>query len=97
MQRVLPMIGKKNIGRIFAVCLAATYGGLIMAGAPLAWSKGNLGLYLFLLIVLCGLIYFVGKWIGARGELNRKIPISSKEFRRRSKAFYNWLDSRGRR
>jgi hypothetical protein len=91
------MIGKKNLDRIFAICLAVVYGGLIIGGIPVFWFKGNFWLYLFLLTVVCGLLYMVGKWIRARGERNRKVPISSKELRRRTKAFYNWLDSQGRR
>jgi len=30
-------------------------------------------------------------------ELRKRLPISSKEHRRRKKEFYDWLDSQGRR
>jgi hypothetical protein len=60
------MIGKKNLDRIFAICLAVVYGGLIIGGIPVFWFKGNFWLYLFFLTVVCGLLYIVGKWIRAR-------------------------------
>jgi len=62
------MIGKKNVGRLFATCLAVVYGGLIIGGIPGFWFKGNFWLYLFLLTGVCRLLYIVGKWIWPRGE-----------------------------
>jgi hypothetical protein len=33
------MIEKKNIDRIFAICLAAVYGALIIGDIPVFWFK----------------------------------------------------------
>jgi hypothetical protein len=42
--------------------------------------------------------YFAGVWavVDRLAELARKFPISSKELRRRTKAFYDQLSSKGR-
>lgn len=91
------MIGKKNLDRIFAVFLAAVYGGLIMGGLSASWPRSNLTRYLLLSSVVCVALYFAGMWIRAKIERNRKLPTSSKELRRRTREFYSWLDSHGRR
>jgi hypothetical protein len=40
--------------------------------------------------------YFVGLWVHVRNEQNKKLPTNSKELRRRTKEFYDSLDSQGR-
>jgi hypothetical protein len=56
-------------------------------------------LMLLLFIVLWVGIYFTGIWtiFYRPAELDKKIPISSKELRKRKKQFYDELDSMGRR
>jgi hypothetical protein len=89
------MIGTRNTNRLFAVCFAVMYGFLIMGG--IRWTTRNIALLFFLSCIVFVVLYFVGAWIGARIERNKKIPTSSKELRRRRKTFYEWLDSQERR
>jgi len=93
------MIGKKNIGRLYGVCLATMYSTLI------TWIVygvvGGLRPVLLILVFVAMWIgiYFAGVWaaVDRPAELNRKLPTSSKELRRQKKSFYDWLASHGRR
>jgi hypothetical protein len=88
------MISEKSVGRIFGLCLAAVFGALIMGG--LDWHQMSRGALLLLSGAVFVALYFAGRWIAVRSELNKKLPTSSKELRRRTKEFYDWLDSQGR-
>jgi len=90
------MIRKTNIARIAGVCVAAIYGTFIMVGVHDRWPKmSTLGL-LLLSGAVCVVLYLAGRWIAVRNELNKRLPTSSKELRRRRKEFYNWLNLKGR-
>jgi hypothetical protein len=91
------MINRKNIGRIFGICLAAIYAPLILIGIYSDWSKVNVVLGFLLFGALSIALYWVGIWVELRDERNKKLPMSSGELRRRTKDFYEWLSSRGRR
>jgi len=91
------MISGKNIGRIFGVCLAAVFATPIMFGIHNRWPSMNIVLMLVLFGSVCFALYFAGVWVEARDERNRKLPLSSKELRRRKKELYDWLASLGRR
>lgn len=89
------MIAKKSIGPIFGVFIAAVYGTLITVGAHDYLPDMSTWVLLLLSGALCVALYFVGRWIAVRSELNKKLPTSSKELRKRRKRFYDWLDSQG--
>ena len=93
------MIGKKNIGRLYGVCLATVYATLISGAVYGFWPGLHIALRLLIFLALWIGFYFTGIWtaIDRPAELDRKFPISSKELRTRKKAFYDWLASQGRR
>jgi hypothetical protein len=93
------MIGKKNIGRFYGVCLATIYATLTTGIAYSLWRELHIALVLLIFIALWIGFYFTGIWIAVNrpDELKRKSPISSKELRRRKQEFYDWLASQGRR
>ncbi|HTS04455.1 MAG TPA: hypothetical protein VMP68_02660 [Candidatus Eisenbacteria bacterium] len=93
------MIGKKNIGRLYGVCLATMYSTLI-TGIVYGVAGGLRPVLVILVFVAMWIgIYFAGVWaaVDRPAELNRKLPTSSKELRRQKKSFYDWLASHGRR
>jgi hypothetical protein len=63
------------------------------------WPELHIALILSIFVGLCVGFYFVGIWviIERPAELNRKFPITGKEFRRRKKELYDWLASQSRR
>jgi len=89
------MVEKKNIGRFYGVCLATIYATLITVMARGVWHGLHIALTLLLFISLWAGFYFAGVWASTerRAELNKILPISSKELRRRKKALYDWLAS----
>jgi ammonia channel protein AmtB len=89
------MMGRKRIERIFGALFATTYAALITGGLS---HQSRIATLLFVFVVSWIVIYFVGVWIERRREeLTKKIPVSGKELRRRTKQFYDWLASQGRR
>jgi len=89
------MIGNKSIARFLGVWYAAVFGSVIMFGIHFLWP--DVSAAVLLLVSGAGFVvfYFVGRWIAVRTELNKKLPTSGKELKRRTKAFYEWLDSQG--
>ena len=90
------MIGKKSIARISGVLYAAVFGSLITFGIHAHWSSMSTALLIPLSAAVFVAFYFVGRWIELSSELNKKLPTSSKELRRRTKEFYDSLDSEER-
>jgi len=92
------MIKKKNSGRFFGVLLATMYASLIVISLRHVWPELHIALSCLVFVILWIGFYLAGLWVivDRPAELNRKFPISSHELRRRRKAFYDWLDSRGR-
>jgi ammonia channel protein AmtB len=88
------MLGKKLMDQAYAVFLATTYAGLITGGVN---RRISIRAEIIVFVVSWTMIYFAGLWIRERAELNKKIPVSSKELHRRKKRFYDWLASQGRR
>jgi hypothetical protein len=86
------MIGKRNIGRFYGVLLATMYATLV-TGIIYGLSRPPLGWVFVLFVALWIGFYFAGVWaaVDRPAELNRKLPLSSKELRRRKKEFYDWL------
>jgi hypothetical protein len=93
------MISKKNTGRAFGLCLALVFGTLIAATVCRLLS-GLPGPVIVLVYVSLWIgFYFTGIWmiVERPAELDKKFPLSSGELRKRKRAFYDWLDSLGRR
>ena len=92
------MIGKENLGRVTSICVAtayATFATLIVYGI---WGGLRIALVLSIFVVFWAAFYFMGIWITVErpAELEKKIPFTGKELRRRKNAFYEWLASKGR-
>jgi hypothetical protein len=90
---------KKTTGRVWGVVLATMFAPLITAVLHNIWSELPIAPTLLVFICLWVGFYLAGIWmlVERPAELDRKFPISSKELRRRRKAFYDWVDSLGRR
>jgi len=88
------MVGTKAIGLAYAVLLATVFACLIAGGLS---SSLPISIRVTIFVGLWIAIFFCGLWIHERGEANKRIPVSSRELRRRTKAFYDWLASQGRR
>src|ERR1700757_4440894 len=89
------MIGKKSIGNLVGAWYAAIYGALIMMVICAYWPGMSIAVFLLLSSAVCIAVYWAGRWIHARKELNKKLPVSSKELRRRKKDFYDRLAKQG--
>ena len=76
---------------------ALFFGSLFSAPALQIFPHSHLVLKCLINGVLLVSFYVAGVWVFLRGELGKKIPTPSPEFRRRRKEFYNRLDSQGRR
>jgi hypothetical protein len=92
------MMNKKNTGRAFGVCLATIYASFVTVTVHI-WRGLRIELALLIFIGLWIGFYFTGVWAAndRPAELDKRIPTGSKELRRRKKAFFDWLDSQGRR
>ncbi len=92
------MLGKKNVGRVYGASLATVYSTVITGIVYGLFGGLRLGLVLMIFVGLWIGIYFAGFWsaVDRPAELSRKFPTSSKELRRRRKAFYDWLGFQGR-
>jgi hypothetical protein len=91
------MIGNKNIGRLYGICLATMYATLTTATVRGFWRvSGTLLLVIFVAFWIG--FYFTGVWVAVDrpSELNRKLPLRGKELQRRKKEFYDWLASPGK-
>jgi len=91
------MIDKKTIGTLLGVCYAAVFGAIVTVGIHGYWPHMSVGVLLLSSAALFVGFYFTGRWIAVRNEQNKKLTTSVKELRRRSKEFYDWLDSQGHR
>jgi len=93
------MISKNVSARLYGVLLATMYAFVLTLIAYGFWPRIPFVAALTLIIVLWIGIYFTGLWtiLYRPKEFDKKIPISSKELRRRRKQFYDELDSLGRR
>ena len=93
------MLKKRTIGRAFGVCLALVYGCLTATAISGFWYRIGMWPSAIILILLGVGFYRVGIWVAVDrpAELNRKLPISSKELLRRTKAFYERLAQRNQR
>jgi hypothetical protein len=71
---------------------------VMLATSPL-YAALRIRSVLLIFIGLCVAFYFVWNWVlyERPAELEKKLPISSKEFRRRKKELYDWLAAQGRR
>ena len=90
------MMSKKSIGPLLGLCYAAVFGTFVTIG--IHDYLPDLSTRVFVLLSFAGFVafYFAGLWIHVRDEQNKKLPTDSKELRRRTKRFYEWLDSQGR-
>jgi hypothetical protein len=83
--------------RASRILFATTGAGLITVAFG-TWHLLRFELALLIFVVLWIGCYAAGIWVNIRqAELDRKFPISSKERSRRTKEFYDWLRSQGRR
>ena len=90
------MVAKKSIGPLLGVCYGAMFGTLMMAGLHSYWPNMSVRVLALLSAAFFVAFYFVGLWVHVRNEQNKKLPTNSKELRRRTKEFYDSLDSQGR-
>lgn len=91
------MIGKKASAALTGALYSLFFGVLFSAFIFGSWPQLPILVKLLISGVLAFAFYFLGVWIFVRNEQNKEIPTPSHELRRRKKAFYDWLDSRGRR
>jgi hypothetical protein len=92
------MISKKNIARITGI-IFALFGPLATLVIYGFWRKMPIPLIILTSIALTIGFYRTGVWVFVErpDEIKKKVPISSKELSRRTKEFYAWVDSLGRR
>jgi hypothetical protein len=90
-----PMMNPSKAMRFVIAAFAVT---VAMVCGPVLSVKLGAVRALLMVSTFAGGVYLVGTWIMVDhpAELKRKIPISSKELRRRRKRFYDWLASQGR-
>ncbi len=95
-QSTLQSVGTLAITTPFAAVMT-----LILWRAFLYQKVGSVlsvGIACLVLVVLSAVFYACWMWLffWHPDEIRKRIPISSKELRRRKKAFYDWLASQGR-
>jgi hypothetical protein len=90
------MIAEKSIGPLLGVCYGLVFGTFMMAGLHRYWPDMSIWVLVLLLAAFFVGFYFAGVWVHVRNEQNKKLPTNSKELRRRTKEFYDSLDSQGR-
>jgi len=90
------MIDTKNILRLSGVLYAVLFGSLFTFAIHAYWPDMRAAVFLPVSGAVFVAFYIVGMWVGVRNEQNKKLPTSSKELRRRTKEFYDSLDSQGR-
>ena len=93
------MFSRHTVSRLYGICLAVAYVCLVAVAFNGLWHRIGTWLTAILLIVLGVGFYFAGVWasLDRPAELQRKMPITSKELRRRKNEFYDWLAKQGRR
>jgi len=93
------MIQKRNLGTLTNICVAISYAILTTVMTCLVFRVRHPGWGLLIFAVSLCVFYWLGKWmtIERPAEIEEKLPISSKEHRRRRRAFHEWLASRERR
>ena len=89
------MIAKKSIGPLLGVCSAAVYGTFMMVGLHSYWPDMSIWILVLLSAAFLVAFYFAGLWVHVRNEQNKKLPTNSTELRRRTKEFYDRLNSQG--
>jgi len=89
------MIAKNNLGHLLGVCYGAVFATFVMAGLHSYWPDMSVWVLVLLSAAFFVAFYFAGLWVHVRNEQNKKLPINSKELRRRTKEFYDRLDSQG--
>jgi hypothetical protein len=88
------MLNGARAGRIFVAVITTIF---VMVWGPLLLAKLGAIRALLIISTFAGGFYLVGTWVmvDRPAELKKKIPISSKELRRRTKLFYDWLARQG--
>jgi hypothetical protein len=92
------MFGKRTSGRLFGILLALVYVSLVVSAFCGLWARVGVWATTILLVVLGIGFYCAGVWaaVDRPAELDKKIPVSSRELGRRNKNFYDWLASLGK-
>jgi hypothetical protein len=93
------MMNKDTTARAYGIVLATMFGILVTDLIYGVWPQMHIALLLAICILLGAGFFILGLWIISYriDELNRKLPLSGKELRRRKNEFYDWLSSQGRR
>jgi uncharacterized iron-regulated membrane protein len=89
------MIAKRSIGPFLGACYAAVFGTFMMVGLHSYWPDMSIWVLVLLSAGFFVAFYFAGLWVHVRNEQNKKLPTNSRELRRKTKEFYDWLDSQG--
>jgi hypothetical protein len=86
------MMNKSTTSRVYGIFLATPFSIAITFAICRLWPGIQTPLVLLIFIGLWVGCFITGVWI-----MNRSLPISGAERRRRNKQFYDWLRSQGRR
>ena len=95
--RIAPMIGRKAATHLTGVLYSVFFGSIFSVVALEIFPQAPVVVKCLIVCVFLFSFYVVGMWVSIRNELNKKISTPSHELRKRSREFYNWLDSQGRR
>jgi hypothetical protein len=92
------MMNRDTAGGAFAVVVATFLAIGVTAIAYKTWPQSPVFLTVVIFIVVWANVFFATDWYFSRpDELKLKLPITGAERRRRSREFYEWLRSQGRR
>jgi uncharacterized membrane protein len=89
------MIARNSLGHLLGMCYGAVFATLMMGGLYSYWPDMSIWVLVLLSTAFFVAFYFAGLWVHVRNEQNKKLPTNSKELRRRTKEFYDRLDSQG--
>ena len=90
------MIGRSKITQLTAVLYGFFFGSIFSGMALHIFSNAHAVVKCLIIGVFIFSFYLVGLWVSLQSELNKKIPTPSHELRRRTKEFYDSLNSQGR-
>ena len=87
------MMNKDTTARAYGIVLATMFAVLVTDLVYGVWPRIHIALLLTMCILLGAGFFILGIWIIAYRveDLNRKLPISGAEHRRRKREFYEWL------
>jgi hypothetical protein len=92
------MMNKDTARGAYAVVVATFLAIGVTAIAYKTWPHSPVLLIVMIFMVVWANVFFATDWFfSCPDELKLKLPITGAEHRRRSREFYEWLRSQGRR